>query len=69
MHFFSQIVFDLVCGNSGLFHGVTVADGYGVVFFCLAVDGYAEGGACFILSSVAAANGAFFVVEAVKVGF
>ncbi len=52
-----------------LSHGIALAQGDGIVFECLVVDGDAEGGAYGILATVALADGVFFVVVCGEVEF
>jgi len=55
---FSDVGFELADGHANLFHGVAVADGDGIVFEGVEVDGDAEGRSDFVLAAVATANGA-----------
>ena len=65
LHTFFDDAFEFVDADADLLHGVAVAQGDGVVFQSLEVDGDAARRADFVLTAVAAADGAGVVVEAV----
>ena len=64
---FFDVSFNLVDRHSDLFHGVAVADGHGVVFLSVEIDGNAERRADFVLAAVAFAAAAGLVVVDVEV--
>ena len=59
---FCDVTFKLVDAYADLLHSISVANSYRVVFQSVEVDGYAHRGADFVLSAIAFADTACFVV-------